>query len=82
MNEKFTANSVKCDELNSKLTDTFAAYSQNQRESMKICFYIVHKPHTHDDSNIKHKNVRIPSHRASQKLSRRPFGSKFNFADP
>ena len=28
---------------------------------------------------LKHKNVRIPSHRASQKLSRRSFGSKLNF---
>ena len=28
---------------------------------------------------LKHKNVRIPSNRASQKLSRRSFGSKLNF---
>ena len=31
------------------------------------------------DSTIKHKNVRIPSHRASQKLSTARFDSKFNF---
>ena len=29
---------------------------------------------------LKHKNVRIPSHRASQKLSRCSFGSKLSFA--
>ena len=28
---------------------------------------------------LKHKNVRVTSHRASQKLSRRSFGSKLNF---
>ena len=28
---------------------------------------------------LKHKNIRMPSHRASQKLSRRSFGSKLNF---
>ena len=31
------------------------------------------------DGTGRDKNVRIPSHRASQKLSRRSFGSKFNF---